>query len=886
MDHSLSRRRFVQGSAAAAAPLAFSAVPATAAAYDGAARTGPLAQAARRQRLTALSARLTGGPMAERSEQTAKTYASIPDDDLLYGFRKRAGLPTPGKPLTGWASGLSEIVFGQIISGLARLAQHRDEPALRDKAIRLHDGWLKTVPGDGNTYAGAYGLDKYICGLVDLQLWTGHETLGHLKKIAAHTTAHLDRSRPPADAMDWDGRNPGGQNEWYTLSENLYRAYLLDGDEVFTECAELWHYPSLWDRFADGPHPTNPPVAHAYSHVNSINGAAMAYVATGDRRMLDIAVNAHDYFTTTQTYASGGYGPIEHLVTPGAGRLGEGLEHSWNHAEIGCGTWGGFKLTNHLLGITGRARFADWTERLIYNAIGAALPADKEGRAFYYADYRITGGTKAYYGNTYPCCHGTYIQDVAALHELLYYQGEDGLYVAQYLPSATEATIGGRKVTLTTVTEYPAAQKITVTVGGSPTGSFGISLRIPRWCDAPRLTVNGVRAGGSGEPATWWTVDRTWRAGDTLELTLPMRPRLEAVDPEHPRRTAVLHGPVLLAQGGLGSGRWPQFTHEGQLAERLVPGADPLTFESLDTTPQDGGQPAFKPFWAFEEGEPYRLYFDRDADFSFETPTEAGGARFVLVNADTGRMLAVAGGVQREDAPAAQTDDATRPDRLWRLVETGNARVALRSCHTGRRLAAQGSRAVLGAAHTAAEWRFQDAGDGTLYVVAHDGRSRLAAGPDGTVVLTGRRGDAARWRLTPADGAILHHRTSHRVADVAGASKEPEAVVVLWSNLHGGQQRWRFEAAGDGWSRLVNVNSRLALEAVAGDAGPRVLQRSAETSREAQHWRLVTAEGAWFTLLNRGFGKQLRVRDDATTNGAPLTMDRARPEQAGQWRLE
>ncbi|MFE5258623.1 beta-L-arabinofuranosidase domain-containing protein [Streptomyces coelicoflavus] len=881
MEHALSRRRFVQGSAAAAAPLAFAAGPAAAAKGPG---SDPLTDATRRQRLTALSARLTDGPMADRSAQTARTYASIPDDDLLYGFRKRAGLPSPGKPLTGWASGLSEIVFGQIISGLVRLARHRDEPELREKAIRLYEGWAETVPDDGDTRAGAYGLDKYICGLVDLKIWTGHDTLGHLRKIAAHTTAHLDRTRPPADAMDWDGRNPSGQNEWYTLSENLYRAYLLSGDEVFTDCARLWHYPSLWDRFADGPHPSNPPVAHAYSHVNSINGAAMAYVATGEPRMLDIAVNAHDYFTRTQTYASGGYGPIEHLVTPEAGRLGEGLEHSWNHAEIGCGTWGGFKLTNHLLGITGRARFADWTERLIYNAIGAALPADAEGHAFYYADYRITGGTKAYYSNTYPCCHGTYIQDVAALHELLYYQGEDGLFVAQYLPSTTEASVEGRKVTLTTTTDYPASHKITIKVGGSPSGTFGIALRVPKWCDAPRLKVNGKATGSAAEPASWWTVRRAWHAGDTLELTLPMRPRLESVDPEHPKRTAVLHGPVLLAQGGPGSGRWPQFSHAGQLSERLVPGKEPLTFESLDVTPQDGGQPVFKPLWAYEEGEPYRLYFDWDADFSFETPTEAGGARFTLVNADTGELLAIADMSQREGALAAQTLDGERPDRLWRLVEAGEGRVALRSCHSGRRLAGKDGRVVLGGKGTD-DWRLQKAGDGTLYVVGRRG-DRLAAGREHTVVLTRHRCDAARWHLAPADGAILHHRASHRVADVAGASKESEAVVGLWSNLHASQQRWRFEDVGDGWARLINVNSRLTLEAVAADTGSKVLQRAVEATRETQHWRLVPIEGAWFTLVNRGFGRQLQVQDDARVNGAPLTVGRAEPGEGGQWRLE
>src|ERR1041384_8146604 len=44
-----------------------------------------------------------------------------------------------------------------------------------------------------------------------------------------------------------DSGRPG---EWYTLSENLYRAYLVTGDAKFKTFAAAWHYDPYWNKFA------------------------------------------------------------------------------------------------------------------------------------------------------------------------------------------------------------------------------------------------------------------------------------------------------------------------------------------------------------------------------------------------------------------------------------------------------------------------------------------------------------------------------------------------------------------------------------------------------------------------------------------------------------
>jgi DUF1680 family protein len=67
---------------------------------------------------------------------------------------------------------------------------------------------------------------------------------------------------------------------------------------------------------------------HAYSHVNTFSGAAMAYAATGDAAYLRIIRNFYQFMRDTQFYATGGYGPNERFLSVN-GSLGK----SWRRAQ-------------------------------------------------------------------------------------------------------------------------------------------------------------------------------------------------------------------------------------------------------------------------------------------------------------------------------------------------------------------------------------------------------------------------------------------------------------------------------------------------------------------------------------------------------------------------
>ena len=107
----------------------------------------------------------------------------------------------------------------------------------------------------------------------------------------------------------------------------------------------------------------------------------MAYAVTGDAKYLQIIKNAYDFLQNTQCYATGGFGPSEFIATSDGG-LGRALETRFDTFETGCGSWAAFKLTRYLMSFTGEARYGDWTERIFYNGIGAALPVTQHGQEF------------------------------------------------------------------------------------------------------------------------------------------------------------------------------------------------------------------------------------------------------------------------------------------------------------------------------------------------------------------------------------------------------------------------------------------------------------------------------------------------------------------------
>ena len=554
-------------------------------------------------------------------------YLAVPDADIMHGCRKEAGLPTDAQPLGGWCGVNSNSIFGQWLSGMSRLAHVTGDAKLADKARGLFAEWAKTVKPDGDARMRHYPFDKLVGGLVDLQKYSGVDTAPMLARVVAFASKSFERPKMPLADPTHNQHYYGLPQEWYTLAENLYRAYRLTGDETYRKFGDEWRYTAYWAKFEATASPPDAHGVHAYSHTNAFSSAAMAFEVTSDPKFLTIARNGYDYMQRHQCYATGGYGPNERYMAID-GALGKALETRSDTFETSCGAWAGFKLSSYLQQFTGEARFGDWIERLLYNAIGAALPIAGRGRNFYYSDYRVGGGMKVYNWDTYTCCSGTYIQNMAEYHNLIYFRDPKGVFVNLYVPS--EATWRGPAgdVTIRQETAYPDVGSSKLTISTKGPAAFALRLRVPSWTRDVTVSINGEPPLPiAAKPGTWAVVNRTWANGDVAEVRIPLVMRLEAVDAAHPDRVAFVHGPVVFAlEGAYHDPNFRLPLNNDELPTWLVaePGGTPrgewatgLPETKYDTNfrvePPDK-KPVrlrFRPFYEMTENYPYFMYFDR-----------------------------------------------------------------------------------------------------------------------------------------------------------------------------------------------------------------------------------------------------------------------------------
>jgi DUF1680 family protein len=550
---------------------------------------------------------LDGGRMRMLLDDTRDDYLRIPNDDLLKGFRQRAGLPAPGNDLGGWYSDDVFSVFGQIVSGLARTYAATGDPACRDKANVLIAEWAKCIAADGYFFysqkpnAPHYVYDKTVSGLLDAYLYCGNkDALRHLSKITDWAVKNLDRSKPLPDGC-----------EWYTLSENLYRAYLATGDKKYSDFAAFWEYPQYWDFYARGEDPFGPNKSgkhskanHAYSHVNTLGGAGAAYLVRGDSRYLDILRNAYDYLQNYQVFATGGYGPDEALLP--RDQLLNHLSKTTATAEIQCGSWAAFKMTKYLIRCTGDARYGDWVERLAINGIGATIPMTPAGNVYYYSDYNPHGGRKINNWTGWTCCVGTRIQATADVCDLTYFKDKDNLYVNLFTPSTVKWSHAGANLTLHQATRFPEDGTLEFTVETDKPVEAGLKIRTPAWLASPMTAkLNGEPVTLETDPLHWASLRREWKSGDRLTVVLPMQLWVSRFNPKKDYPAAILHGPVVLAARAAS----PAFVEKFNL-NRLDSELTPVAGEALTWRLASDPAILLRPFYDYKEGERYFLYLD------------------------------------------------------------------------------------------------------------------------------------------------------------------------------------------------------------------------------------------------------------------------------------
>lgn len=473
---------------------------------------------------------------------------------------RRAGI-AHGVPVGGYRGGLDDagVTFPFLDSDVykwlegvgwelgrapdAALAAIAEEVIGIIEAAQADDGYL-------GTYVQLMGLHPFH------DLAWGHELycIGHLAQAAVAWSRALgderllrvvDRALTRIDAEVGEGRRDGvdGHPEIEMALVELHR---LTGSERYLAMArrqvELRGHGHLGPgRFGAAYWQDVRPAreastvsGHAVRQMYLDCGVVDLAVETGDRALLDAAINRWDEMRARRTYLTGALG---------SRHAGEAFGDAWElppdraYAET-CAAIGSVMLAWRLLLATGEARFADAIERALFNAVEPGISPD--GTAFFYVNpLHVRPGGTGYGGDEVrgrkpwyacACCPPNLMRTFASLEGLLATTDPSGVQVWQLASADLTAELPGGPVRLAMATGYPIDGRIEVRVVETPESPWTLSVRIPDWCPDVTVTVDGEHVSAAVERGMV-RLRAGWSAGTVVVLDLALVPRLTLPDP-------------------------------------------------------------------------------------------------------------------------------------------------------------------------------------------------------------------------------------------------------------------------------------------------------------------------------------------------------------------
>jgi DUF1680 family protein len=121
---------------------------------------------------------------------------------------------------------------------------------------------------------------------------------------------------------------------------------------------------------------------------------------------------------------------------------------------------------------------------------------------------------------------------VASLGHYVATRDDAGLQVHQYAPARIATALpSGPSIALRLETRYPWDGAVRATVEEAGDRAWSLALRVPGWCPGATVRVNGAGTDPALDAGGYIRLERRWRAGDVIELDLPMAARLVEAHP-------------------------------------------------------------------------------------------------------------------------------------------------------------------------------------------------------------------------------------------------------------------------------------------------------------------------------------------------------------------
>lgn len=197
-----------------------------------------------------------------------------------------------------------------------------------------------------------------------------------------------------------------------------------------------------------------------------------------------------------------------------------------------CASIGLMMFARRMLEMEADSQYADVMERALYNTVLGGMALD--GKHFFYVNpLEVHPKTLAFnhiYDHVKPvrqrwfgcaCCPPNIARLLTSLGHYIYTPREDALYINLYIGNQVEIPVGDNALRLRISGNYPWQDTVTLTVESPNDVQHTLALRLPDWCDAPQVALNGAAVKPNIRKG-YLHIHRLWREGDTLTLTLPM----------------------------------------------------------------------------------------------------------------------------------------------------------------------------------------------------------------------------------------------------------------------------------------------------------------------------------------------------------------------------
>ena len=292
-------------------------------------------------------------------------------------------------------------------------------------------------------------------------------------------------------------------------------------------------------------------VGHAVRAVYCYSGMADVATETGDPDYHSAVMSLWDNIVNKKYYITGGIG---------SGETSEGFGPNYslrNNAYCeSCSSCGEIFFQYKMNLSYHDAKYADLYEETMYNALLGSV--DLAGQNFYYENPLDSGRPRGAW-HACPCCVGNIPRTLLMVPTWTYVKDDDSVYVNLFIGSTIKVSgVAGTDVEMVQKTDYPWSGNVSITVNPAEEKKFAVRVRSPNrgvselYTSTPEANgITSMSVNGSPVPVKiengYAVIDRTWKAGDTIELVLPMKVQRVKCD-DH---VAADHGRVALRYGPL-----------------------------------------------------------------------------------------------------------------------------------------------------------------------------------------------------------------------------------------------------------------------------------------------------------------------------------------------